>query len=93
MKNQPLSGIDVFECVLAQGLLRCLLTVIFSIAAGQNTTFFLAKPSSKLSDLPRHPVDVHPSPECIVCGIDEGDDDAALQCDKVSTSVIFGVLF
>jgi hypothetical protein len=59
-----------------------------SIAAGQNTTFFLAKPSSKLSDLPRHPVDVHPSSECIVCGIDDGDDDAALQCDKVCTSVL-----
>jgi len=65
IKNQPLSGIDVFD-----------------IAGGQNTTFFLAKPSSKLSDLPRHPVDVNPSPECVVCGIDEGDDDAALQCDK-----------
>jgi len=62
--------------------------VIFSVAAGQNTTFFLAKPNSKLSDLPRHPVDVHPSPECVVCGIDDGDDDAALQCDKVSVFVV-----
>jgi hypothetical protein len=59
---------------------------IFSVAAGQNTTFFLAKPNSKLSDLPRHPIDVHPSPECVACGIDDGDDDDALQCDKVRTS-------
>jgi hypothetical protein len=50
-----------------------------SIAAGQNMTF-LAKPDAKLSDLPRHPVDVHPSPECM-----EGD---ASQCDGVSAVFI-----
>ena len=72
-----------------------LLTACLSIAAGQNTTFFLAKPSSKLSDLPRHPVDVNPAPACLVCDIDEGEDDAALQCDKVGTLTIayLGIVF
>jgi hypothetical protein len=76
------------SALFVRSFLHYLLIVISSIAAGQNTTFFLAKPNAKLSDLPRHPVDVHPSPECMVCGIDEGDDDDALQCDKVSTVFI-----
>jgi hypothetical protein len=85
----------VFEYVLFILWFQFPLIVHFSIAAGQNTTFFLAKPSSKMSDLPRHPVDVNPSPECVVCGIDEGDDDAALQCDKVSNPIDLhlGVVF
>ena len=83
-ENQPLRGIDVFRYILFT-MSRCfLLMIVYSIAAGQNTTFFLAKPSSKMSDLPRHPVDVNPSPECVVCCIDEGNDEAVLQCDKVS---------
>jgi hypothetical protein len=54
-----------------------------SIAAGQNTTLFLAKPNEKLSDLPRHPVDVQPPPFCIKCNKDNGEDDSPLECDKV----------
>ncbi|KAH9941975.1 RCC1/BLIP-II [Amylocystis lapponica] len=55
---------------------------VFQIAAGQNTTFFLAKPNAKLSDLPRHPIDVNPPQLCVVCDQDNGDDDAPLACDK-----------
>jgi hypothetical protein len=53
------------------------------IAAGQNTTFFLARPNDKYSDLPRHPVDLDTPQECIVCSQDNGDDDSPLECDKV----------
>ncbi|KAF7431201.1 hypothetical protein PC9H_006922 [Pleurotus ostreatus] len=55
---------------------------IFDIAAGQNTTLFLAKPNEKLSDLPRHPIDVEPPEVCIECNKDNGDDDPPLECDK-----------
>ena len=54
-----------------------------SIAAGQNTTFFLARPNDKYSDLPRHPADLDTPQECIVCSQDNGDDDSPLECDKV----------
>lgn len=64
--------------------------VFFSIAAGQNTTFFLAKPNSKMSDLPRHPLEVDTPAACVACGMeDEGEEEEqALQCDKVSGFVI-----
>lgn len=55
---------------------------IFQVAAGQNTAFMLAKPNSKLSDLPRHPIDIEPPDACVVCGQDTGDDDALLECEK-----------
>lgn len=51
-----------------------------SIAAGQNTTYFLATPSDKLSDLPRHPADLEAPEVCLVCHKDSGD---PLACDKV----------
>jgi hypothetical protein len=54
-----------------------------SISAGQNTTFFLARPSDKFSDLPRHPVDLEAPAECVECQKDNGEDDAPLECDKV----------
>jgi len=56
---------------------------VTSIAPGQNTTFFLARPNDKLSDLPRHPADLDTPQECIVCFQDNGDDDSPLECDKV----------
>ena len=56
---------------------------VISIAAGQNTTFFLARPNDKYSDLPRHPVDLDTPQECIVCCQDNGEDDSPLECDKV----------
>jgi len=57
---------------------------VFAIAGGQNTTFFLAKPNSKMSDLPRHPIDVNPPSVCVGCGKEgeEEEEDQALQCDK-----------
>jgi len=59
-----------------------------SIAAGQNTTFFLARPNDKLSDLPRHPADLDTPQECIVCSQDNGDDDSPLECDKVPVPLV-----
>ncbi|KAJ3515499.1 hypothetical protein NMY22_g14437 [Coprinellus aureogranulatus] len=52
---------------------------VFDIAAGQNTTLFLAKPNDKFSELPRHPEDVQPPTSCPKCRRDEGD---PLECDK-----------
>jgi hypothetical protein len=57
-----------------------------SVAAGQHTTLFLAKPNAKFSDLPRYPLEVDAPELCIVCDKDNGDDDPALECDKVSYS-------
>ena len=57
--------------------------MVTSIAAGQNTTFFLARPNDKFSDLPRHPVDLDTPQECIVCSQENGEDDSPLECDKV----------
>ncbi|EPQ56793.1 hypothetical protein GLOTRDRAFT_92642 [Gloeophyllum trabeum ATCC 11539] len=56
---------------------------VFDVAAGQNTTFVLAKPNAKFSDLPRHPAEVDAPEFCLVCGKDNGDDDSPLACDKL----------
>ena len=53
------------------------------VAAGQNTTLFLAKPSEKYSDLPRHPFDMMAPEYCVICSKDTGDEDPPLECDKV----------
>ncbi|KAJ7695045.1 RCC1/BLIP-II [Mycena rosella] len=56
---------------------------VIDIAAGQNTTLFIAKPVGKYSDLPRHPIDVDPPEVCIQCGEDHGEDgDEVLECEK-----------
>ncbi|KAJ7132156.1 RCC1/BLIP-II [Mycena epipterygia] len=56
---------------------------VLDIAAGQNTTLFIAKPEGKYSDLPRHPIDVDPPEACIQCGEDHGDDGPeVLECEK-----------
>ncbi|EJC99702.1 RCC1/BLIP-II [Fomitiporia mediterranea MF3/22] len=55
---------------------------VIDIAASQNTTLFLARPNEKLSDLPRHPVEVDSPDECVVCNKDRGEDDSPLECDK-----------
>ena len=56
------------------------------MAAAQNTSFILALPSDKLSDLPRHPIEVNPPDICVVCDEDTGEDDSPLACDKVCFS-------
>ena len=58
------------------------------IAAGQSTTLFLAAPSEKLSDLPRHPFDMEAPEYCVACSIDHGDDNAPLECDKVCQTLL-----
>ncbi|KAJ7230705.1 regulator of chromosome condensation 1/beta-lactamase-inhibitor protein II [Mycena pura] len=56
---------------------------VIDIAASQNTTFFIAKPIGKYSDLPRHPIDVDPPETCIQCGEDHGEDGPeVLECEK-----------
>ena len=57
--------------------------LIFRVAAGQNTTFFLVKPNEKYSDLPRHPIDVEPPELCVECEQDTGEDASLLECEKV----------
>ncbi|KAG9308047.1 regulator of chromosome condensation 1/beta-lactamase-inhibitor protein II [Chiua virens] len=64
---------------------------IFSLAAGQHTTLFLAKPNEKFSDLPRYP-DVDAPELCLVCNKDNGDDDPALECDKCDHPYHLGCL-
>ena len=54
-----------------------------SIAAGQNTTLLLAKPSEKFSDMPRHPEEIDAPSYCVKCNRDNGEDDSPLECDKV----------
>ncbi|KAG6867701.1 hypothetical protein C0993_012151 [Termitomyces sp. T159_Od127] len=61
---------------------------ILDIAAGANTTVFLSKPSDKMSDLPRHPIEVDPPALCVVCSTERGDDDSPLECDKPPLSAV-----
>jgi len=65
---------------------------IIDVAAGQNTTFFLAKPNDKFSDLPRHPVELEVSSDCVRCHRDNGDDDSPLACDKCDSPYHLGCL-
>ncbi|KAK0215160.1 regulator of chromosome condensation 1/beta-lactamase-inhibitor protein II [Armillaria fumosa] len=53
---------------------------VLSVAPGQNTTLFLVRPSDKMSDLPRHPVEVEVSDACLICR--KEDEEEALECDK-----------
>ncbi|KAG2364307.1 regulator of chromosome condensation 1/beta-lactamase-inhibitor protein II [Suillus spraguei] len=65
---------------------------VLSVAAGQHTTLFLAKPNTKFSDLPRHPLEIDAPELCIVCEKDNGDDDPALECDKCDHPYHLGCL-
>ena len=62
-----------------------ILSSYLRVAAGQNTTFILARPNEKFSELPRHPFDVNPPEICVVCDRDNGEDDSPLECDKVGS--------
>jgi hypothetical protein len=65
---------------------------VYDISAGQNTTFFLARPNEKFSNLPRHPVELDASAECVKCKKDNGDDDSPLECDKCDSPYHLGCL-
>ncbi|PFH46297.1 hypothetical protein AMATHDRAFT_51137 [Amanita thiersii Skay4041] len=52
---------------------------VFDIAAGQNTTVLLARPSDKFAEMPRHPTEIDPPQVCVGCEMDHGD---PLECDK-----------
>jgi len=65
---------------------------VFQIAAGQNTTLFLARPNQKLSDLPRHPEHVDAPETCVVCNKETGDDDSPLECEKCEYPYHLGCL-
>lgn len=90
----PLNGIDVIQCVLLY--VRTNLNQPNSssprIAAGQNTTYILAHPNEQFSDLPRHPLNIEAPDFCVVCNEDHGDDDAPLECDKVSPTVSIDII-
>lgn len=59
------------------------LIVTYSIAAGAHTTFFLATPNNKLSDVERYP-EVEPTEECQVCKSGEDEEGRTLlECEKV----------
>ncbi|RDB27916.1 Protein RCC2 [Hypsizygus marmoreus] len=71
----------------------CLVGIdVFDIAAGQNTTLILARPNDKLSDLPRHPVELDVAPLCVTCGKEKGEDDSPLACDKCDSPYHLGCL-
>ncbi|KAF9233720.1 regulator of chromosome condensation 1/beta-lactamase-inhibitor protein II [Melanogaster broomeanus] len=65
---------------------------VISVAAGQHTTLFLAKPNEEFSDLPRHPIEVDAPDLCLVCKKENGDDDPALECDKCDHPYHLGCL-
>lgn len=65
---------------------------VFQVAAGHNTTFFLAVPNEKFSDLPRHPIDLEGPELCVICSRDTGDDDSPLECDKCDYPYHLGCL-
>jgi hypothetical protein len=57
-----------------------------SIAAGQNTTVFLARPTGEpYSELERHPSELEVPEECLACAVgdDEDESNPLLACDKV----------
>lgn len=58
-----------------------------SIAAGQNSTFFLAVPGG--AELPRHPEEVDHPETCVVCSKDLGDAEIELECEKVHLLIGF----
>ncbi|THH33373.1 hypothetical protein EUX98_g865 [Antrodiella citrinella] len=55
---------------------------VIQLAPAQNTTFFLAEVNEKLSDLPRHPLDMEAPELCVMCSKDNGDEDSPLECEK-----------
>lgn len=71
---------------------------VIGLAAGQNTSFFLAKPNEALAELPRFPETV-PAPQfCVVCNEDReqaeggGEGEQALECEKCDTPYHLGCL-
>ena len=77
-----LRSLSVYQLTLFRWQVADLFVGI-SIAAGQNTTLFLAKPNEKFSDLPRHPEEIDAPAHCVKCNTDNGEDDSPLECDKV----------
>ncbi|KAG8936417.1 hypothetical protein FRC03_001989 [Tulasnella sp. 419] len=53
---------------------------VIDIAAGQNTTFFIAVPGD--TELPRHPEEVDHPETCVICSKDLGEDVLELECEK-----------
>ncbi|KAI0078717.1 RCC1/BLIP-II [Panus rudis PR-1116 ss-1] len=65
---------------------------VFRVSAAQNTSLFLAHPSDKLSDLPRHPLEMEAPELCVICSKDNGEDDSPLECDKCDNPYHLGCL-
>ena len=54
-----------------------------SVAGGAFFTLFLAKPSDKLSELPRYPEHIDSASVCLACNKVQGDANSLLECEKV----------
>ncbi|EIM79311.1 RCC1/BLIP-II [Stereum hirsutum FP-91666 SS1] len=65
---------------------------VFAVAGGQNTSYFLARPNEKYSELPRHPADLDTAEECLRCWKDHGEEDSPLACDKCDAPYHIGCL-
>ena len=53
------------------------------VTAGAHTTYFLARVSDKLSELPIHLELSDLSKLCVACKEDQGENDSPLECEKV----------
>ena len=87
-KNIPLNGIDVLSYAFSF-VFGYLFNVLFRVAAGQNTTVIIARPSTsveeKWNDQARHPEELEQVAEaCLVCSKHKADDVEVLECEKVS---------
>ncbi|KAI5454507.1 hypothetical protein NCC49_003405 [Naganishia albida] len=63
----------------------------FDVAAAAYTTYWLAHPNSKSSDLERWPLDIPSPDDCIVCGKDQKNNNP-LECEKCDKPYHLGCL-
>lgn len=77
-EGKPRSATKPMRCETLDGI------AILDIAAGQNTTFYIARNMGQAySDLPRFPESVSSLETCMVCGLDAStEDNALLECEK-----------
>lgn len=76
--GKPRSATKPMRCETLDGI------AILDIAAGQNTTFYIARNMGQAySDLPRFPESVSSLETCLICGLDAStEDNALLECEK-----------
>lgn len=86
--DKPRSATKPLRCETLDGI------AILDIAAGQNTTFFIARSmGDAYAELPRYPEAVESSELCLVCGTgSDGQDTALLECEKCENPYHLGCL-